>query len=118
MPTYGRLIKIIDFERAAFHVRLPSMREPRFFMSDQFREDEEAGGQYNTEPFYNPKYPEIKPNPSFDLARLATSMFWDLFPEGPDVPQEHPLFSVFLRWMTLPDGSSILFRKQRDDHDR
>jgi hypothetical protein len=45
VPTYGYVMKIIDFDRATFSLRLAGMRDPRFFMSDQFREDEEAGGQ-------------------------------------------------------------------------
>ena len=111
VPTYGKLIKIIDFDRATFSVKLPKMKESKFFMSDQFHQDEEAGGQYNISPFYNPKYPEVKPNPSFDLVRLATSMFWDCFPEGPvEKYNGNPLYEMFMQWLTLPDGRSILFK--------
>ena len=111
VPTYGKLIKIIDFDRASFSVKVPKMKESKFFMSDQFHQDEEAGGQYNVAPFYNPKYPEIKPNPSFDLVRLATSLFWDCFPNGLDDDYcSNPLFKMFVSWLTLPDGKSILFR--------
>jgi hypothetical protein len=117
IPTHGYLMKIIDFDRAVFQVRLQGMREPKTFMSDQFQEDEEAGGQYNMEPFYTQKQPEYKANPSFDLVRLATSMFWDMFPEGPS-PSDHPLKSVLVRWMTLPDQTSILFGKTNPKHDR
>ena len=122
VPTYGCLLKIIDFERSTFSIKLPGMRESRFFMSDQFQVDEEAGGQYNTEPFYNAKYPEIKPNPSFDLVRLATSLFWDCFPLGPfeESYQTDGLFKLLMTWMTLPDGTSIMFRNlaEEDAHDR
>lgn len=122
IPTYGYIMKIIDFDRATYSIKLPGMRESRFFMSDQFQIDEEAGGQYNTEPFYNNKYPEIKPNASFDLVRLATSLFWDCFPLGPfeESYQTDALFQLLLSWMTLPDGSSILFRNlaEKDAHDR
>jgi hypothetical protein len=117
VPTYGRLIKIIDFDRAIFQIRLAGMREPRTFMSDQFQEDEEAGGQYNMEPFYTQKQPEYKANPSFDLARLATSLFWDMFPEGPG-GSDHPLKAVFIKWMLLADGTSVLFGKENPKHDR
>lgn len=111
VPTYGKLIKIIDFDRASFSVKVPKLKDAKFFMSDQFHQDEEAGGQYNIDPFYNPKYPEIKLNPSFDLVRLATSMFWDCFPRGPDESYFHnPLYKMFMCWLTLPDGKSILFR--------
>jgi len=118
VPTYGILIKLIDFDRATFSVKLTGMKEPRFFMSSQFKPDEEAGGQYNLEPHYDHKSPRIPLNPSFDLARFASSMFWDLFPEGPAQKTEHPLFEMFKHWTTLPDGSSVIFRKKGDNHDR
>lgn len=122
VPTHGYLLKIIDFERSTFSVRLPGMREPRFYMSNQFELDEEAGGQYNTEPFYMNKYPEIKPNPSFDLVRLAYSLFWDCFPEGPfhSEYKDDALFELLIRWLSLPDGKSVLFRDptNKDAHDR
>ena len=111
VPTFGKLIKIIDFDRASFSVKVPKLKDSKFFMSDQFHQDEEAGGQYNIAPFYNAKYPEIKPNPSFDLVRLATSMFWDCFPSGPDDQYaSNPIFKMFMSWLTLPDGKSVLFR--------
>ena len=121
VPTYGKLMKIIDFDRATFSVKLPKLREAKFFMSDQFHPDEEAGGQYNVEPFYNPKYPEVKPNASFDLARLASSIFWDCFPRG--VSEEYsanPIYKMFIQWLTLPDGTSLLFRNahEGDKHER
>jgi hypothetical protein len=118
VPTYGKLIKLIDFDRAILSVRVAGMRDPKLFMSDQFQEDEEAAGQYNMGPFYNPKVPEIKANPSFDLVRLATSLFWDLFPEGPAEASTHPLKPILIRWMTLPDQTSILFGQQNPKHDR
>lgn len=120
VPTYGYLIKIIDFDRGIGTIRLPGMKEGKLFMSDQFAQDEEAGGQYNTSPFYNSKYPSVKPNPSFDLVRFATSLFWDLFPNGPkfDDYLENPVFKLFMKWMTLEDGSSILFHKQNPKIDR
>jgi hypothetical protein len=118
VPTFGALIKIIDFDRANMSLRLAGMKEPRFFLSSQFQSDDEAAGQYNVEPFFYQNHPRIVPNPSFDLCRFATSIYWDLFPEGPDVPTDHPLQNVFAQWMTQQDGSSVFFRKQRDRHDR
>jgi len=118
IPTYGKLIKIIDFDRAGVSVKLQGMKEPRFFLSSQFKPDEEAGGQYNCEPFYDQSHPRIGLNPSFDLARFACSVFWDMFPKGPDALTGSPLRAIFLAWTTLPDGSSVMFRKKRDNHDR
>ena len=119
VPTFGYLLKIIDFDRATFSLRLAGMKEPRHFVSSQFQPDEEAAGQYNIEPFLVSSHPHLPPSSTFDLCRFATSMFWDMFPEGPDTQSTHPLLSVFLQWMTQADGTSVLFRgKQRDNHDR
>lgn len=119
VPTYGVLIKLIDFDRACFSVRLQGMKDPRHFVSSQFQIDDEAAGQYNIEPFFVQTHPRIPLNPSFDLCRFATSVYWDMFPEGPDRPTGHPLQDVFHAWMTQTDGSSVLFRSQkRDRHDR
>lgn len=120
IPTYGYLIKIIDFERGVASIKLSGMKESKFFMSDHYSINEEAGGQYNYHPFYIPKYPEVKPNASFDLARLATSLFWDLFPEGPSHEEykTHPVFLCFVKWVTIEDGSSVLFGKTDPRHER
>ena len=120
VPTYGYIIKIIDFERGIGSVRVVGMKEPKLFMSDHFSVDEEAGGQYNFEPWYVSKYPEIKSNPSFDLVRLATSIFWDLFPEGPECLdyRTNPVFQRLIKWMTTEDKGSVLFGKNEAKHDR
>jgi len=120
VPTYGYLLKIIDFDRGIGSVKLPGMKESKLFMSDQFSVTEEAGGQYNFQPFYTSSHSVIKPNPSFDLVRLATSLFWDIFPEGPkfDEYQDDALFKLFIKWMTLDDGSSVLFFKNNPKVDR
>lgn len=113
VPTFGYLIKIIDFERGIASIKLNGMKESKLFMSDHYQLDEEAGGMFNYEHYYNPKYPEIKPNPSGDLVRLATSIYWDLFPEEDD----SILCKMFRRWVTIEDGS-VLFGKRDPRHDR
>lgn len=120
VPTYGYLIKIIDFERAIMSVKLSGMKEPKFFMSDHFSVNDEAGGQYNYEPFFHTKFPEIKPNPSFDLVRLSTSLFWDFYPEGPDHEEylKDPVFCLLKKWLMFEDGTSVLFGKEDPHHDR
>ena len=118
VPTYGYILKIIDFDRAITSVRLIGMKDPKQFVSSQFYPEEEAAGQYNMEPFFTQKHPHIPPNPSFDLCRFATSIFWDMFPEGPDAETSNPLKEVFVQWMSQSDGSSVMFRERRDNHDR
>ncbi len=115
VPTYGYTIKIIDFERGIASIKLTGMKESKLFMSDHFNLEEEAGGQYNYGDYYLSKYPVLKPNPSFDLVRLTTSLFWDLFPE----PQpDNLLYKLFMKWVTLEDGKSVLFGKEDPKHDR
>jgi len=118
LPTHGYILKIIDFDRAIVSLRLVGMKDPRQFVSSQFQPDDEAAGQYNMEPFFDKDHPSIPPCPSFDLCRFATSMFWDMFPEGPDAASTHPLLEVFKQWMTQADGTSVMFRAKRDNHDR
>jgi hypothetical protein len=115
VPTYGYLIKIIDFERGVASIKLTGMKESKLFISDHFCEEEEAGGQYNFGYYYNSKFPEIKPNASFDLVRLATSLYWDLFAEP---EPENLLYKLFTKWLTLEDGTSILLGKKDPKHDR
>lgn len=117
VPTYGYIMKIIDFDRAIVSARLLSMKDPRTFVSSQFQPDEQAAGQYNMEPFFLHEFPHIPASSSFDLCRFATSIFWDMFPEGPD-KSSGPLLPILLQWMSQSDGSSVMFRKQRDNHDR
>lgn len=112
LPTYGYLLKIIDFDRAITSVRLIGMKDPRQFMSSQFRPGDEAAGQYNLDPYKVQNHPHIPPNPSFDLCRFATSTYWSL-------AVDHPLRSVFREWMTQSDGTSVLLRAGKDDeHER
>jgi hypothetical protein len=119
LPTHGYLLKIIDFDRGIGSIKLQGMKESKLFMSDQFDFCEEAGGQYNCAPFYTSKAPIIKPNPSFDLTRLATALFWDIYPEGPDCAeyQNYPVFRLFMKWLALDDGS-VLFFKTNPKSDR
>ena len=119
VPTYGYIIKLIDFERGTGSIRVVGMKEPKTFISDHFAINEEAGGQYNIDPFYLSKFPGIKPNPSFDLVRLATSLFWDLFPEGPNHEEykEIPMFQGLMKWLSV-DDKNILFSSGNPKHER
>lgn len=81
VPTYGRIMKIIDFGRATFTLPEPG----GFFISDAFYPGHDAGEQYNCEPFYDAEEGDrVEPNPSFDLCRLSVSLLESLYPERPD----------------------------------
>jgi hypothetical protein len=120
VPTYGKLIKIIDFGRASY-----TLPESGFFISDAFYPGNDAAEQYNCAPFYDPKAgPKLEPNPSFDLCRLAVSLLDSLFPERPSatVPVVvmsrekgkvytetiSPLYNLLWEWLLDDEGASVL----------
>ena len=120
VPTFGRLFKIIDFNRASFHLG----KRGGFFISDAFEEEGDANGQYNCAPYFNQKHSRVDPNPSFDLVRLACSLIDSLFDDPPaDVEPERimteepgikmmetksPLFNMLWLWLQQKDGYNVL----------
>ncbi len=115
IPTYGKIMKIIDFGRAIYTY------DGKRFVSDAFEPDGDAGGQYNFAPYYNPEYRHVKPNPSFDLSRLSTTLIEYLFPVAPafteslttsiaenNGPTISPVFNLLLEWITDKYGKNIL----------
>lgn len=68
IPTYNKIAKIIDFARGTFKFG------DRWVFSDQFSDDGEACGQYDYPVDGSLKNCEFKPNPSFDLVRLGTTV--------------------------------------------
>ena len=69
VPTYGKIYKIIDFGRAIYRYN------DFLYCSDSFHKNGDASTQYNFEPYMNDKKPRLEPNYSFDLCRLACSMY-------------------------------------------
>lgn len=68
IPLFGKITKIIDFARGTFKFG------DRWVFSDQFKDDGEACGQYDYPTDGSLKNCEFKPNPSFDLVRLGTTV--------------------------------------------
>lgn len=119
VPTFGRILKIIDFGRACLHVDVQGMRRQRVIMSRQFEEGGEAEGQYNYGPMRNRERPEVAPNASFDLCRLATSLLI-LHPQahsGRDGAHTDPVWKLMQDWTMDDRGESVLF-KGRKMHER
>lgn len=80
VPTFGRIMKIIDFGRASYHLPDPA----GFFISDAFYPGNDAATQYNCDPFYDSADgKKVEPNPSFDLCRLSVSLLDGLYPDRP-----------------------------------
>jgi hypothetical protein len=47
-------------------------------------------------------------------------MFWDLFPNGPKFEEylDNSVFKLFVKWMSLHDGTSVLFSRKCSKVDR
>lgn len=121
VPTFGKIMKIIDFGRATFHLPDPA----GFIISDAFYPGNDAATQYNCEPFYNSREGKrVEPNPSFDLCRLAVSLLEALYPEKPTAispvkimsregPKIYPettshVYNMLWEWLTDDEGKNVL----------
>jgi len=128
VPTYGRIMKIIDFGRASFWLK----DREKLLITDSYAEGNDASGQYNCEPYFDKDEEIVNPNPSFDLCRLAISMFDALYEDAP--PQKQPptkltsedkrvtyettseLYNILWMWLTDDEGKNIL--RNPDDSER
>ena len=126
VPTYGKIFKIIDFGRAIFSIN------DHLFVSDDFREGNDAATQYNFPPLILDSEEEnVYPNPSFDLVRLAISYFESIFPEQPNEKKDgailsnepnrvvkettSELYNLLWSWLIDKDGKNILFDDDGDE---
>ncbi len=109
VPTYGKIFKLIDFGRATAEIGDVQI------ISTDYEEEQDAWGQYNWGPFRDENTSEVAPNPSFDLSRLAVSLFETLYP-GYDPNEdagESDLAALIWSWLQDDEGKSILY----DDND-
>jgi hypothetical protein len=108
VPTFGRIFKIIDFGRSIFKF------DGKLFCSDSFQNGGDAATQYNTEPYFNDKKPRLEPNYSFDLCRLACSIFdyiIDDFEEIKDVSKIiDPVKRLVYEWCLDDKGINMLYK--------
>ena len=89
IPTFNKIAKIIDFARGTFKFG------DRWVFSDQFNDDGEACGQYDYPVDGSLKNCEFKPNPSFDLVRLGTTVIERL--------DELPVVTEFVEKICMDD---------------
>jgi len=121
VPTYGRIMKIIDFGRATYHLPEPC----GFVISDAFFPGNDASTQYNCEPFFDSSEgKKVEPNTSFDLARLSISLLESLYPERPTsktpttimsregsklfTETVSSVYNMLWEWLQDDDGKNIL----------
>ena len=112
VPTYGRIYKIIDFGRAIYSYN------GILFCSDCFKKNEDAGSQYNFEPYFNKKKPLLEPNYSFDLCRLACSIFDYVVNDISDVKQLEqcgPVIRLIVQWCTDDNDMNILYKTNGEE---
>ena len=79
VPPYGLIFKIIDFGRNIYKYK------SKLFSSGNFNTLGDASSQYNCEPYFNDKKPRLDPNYSFDLCRLACSIYDLIIDEDTDM---------------------------------
>ena len=112
VPTFGRIFKIIDFGRSIFKFK------GNLFCSDSFQLGGDAASQYNTEPFFNEKKPRLEPNFSFDICRLACSIF-DLLIEdishANDLSKLSTLKRLVVEWCLDDKGINLLYKNNGVD---
>ena len=112
IPTFGRLFKIIDFGRSIYKFK------GKTFCSDSFDMNGDASGQYNIEPYFNDKKPRLDPNFSFDLCRLACSIFDYLIGdinEIYDINNFPSFVKIIVEWCEDDNGVNLLYKKSGVD---
>ena len=125
VPTYNRIYKIIDFGRAIYKYN------GNLHCSDSFSMNGDAATQYNCEPYLNDQKPRLEPNYSFDLCRLACSLYDNLVDDDDDEDEEqkkgkknknknknelyNPVKQIIEKWCTDDKGRNILYKKNGDE---
>jgi len=110
VPTFGRIYKIIDFGRSIYKF------DGKIFCSDSFQQGGDASTQYNTEPYFNEKKPRLEPNFSFDLCRLACSIFDYLIEDMSEVNNcKDPVTKLIIEWCLDDKGTNLLYKNNGAD---
>ena len=107
VPTFGKIFKIIDFGRAIYKLG------GKVFCSDSFQLNGDAATQYNTEPYFNEKKPRLEPNFSFDLCRLACSIFDYVVDDIDDIKNLNecePIVKLIVDWCVDDNGINVLYK--------
>ena len=107
VPTFGRIFKIIDFGRSIYKF------DGKLFCSDSFQPGSDAATQYNSEPYFNENKPRLEPNYSFDLCRLACSIFDYVIEDLDDVvdlTKCSPVVRLIYEWCSDDNGVNILYK--------
>jgi hypothetical protein len=109
VPTFGKIWKIIDFGRAIYKFK------GKVIFSDSFSEKGDASTQYNCDPYLNPNPNKkiVPPNFSFDLCRLACSLY-DYFDEEEEKDLDE-VREVIDDWLRDDKDRNILYKKNGEE---
>jgi hypothetical protein len=109
VPTYGKIFKIIDFGRSIYTF------QGKQFCSDSFAPSGDASTQYNFEPFFDDKKPLLEPNYSFDLCRLACSIYDFIIDDGEPYQEMNKLQQLVYHWCTDDIGKNVLYKRNGEE---
>ena len=104
VPTFGRIFKIIDFGRSIYKFN------GKVFCSDSYQLGGDAATQYNTEPYFNEQKPRLEPNFSFDLCRLACSIFDYVIDDIKKIDHTDPVKQLIYEWCLDDKGMNLLYK--------
>ena len=110
VPTFGYIYKIIDFGRSIYTFKGIT------YYSDSFSSEGDATTQYNSEPFYNKDKTKVEPNFSFDLCRLACSMFDLIIDDDKDIDElDDPVSKLIVDWCKDDKGRNVLYKSNTEE---
>ena len=109
VPSYGKILKLIDFGRSIYNFN------GDVFCSDSFFPGGDGDSQYNCEPFFDITKKRLDPNFSFDLCRLGCSLYNFVFRPDTDLNKLTQLQTTVKRWVTDDNNSNILYKKNGDE---
>ena len=105
VPTFGKILKIIDFGRGIYYFK------NNLHISDSFSFEGDAASQYNFEPYFNPNKPRVEPNFSFDLCRLSCSLFDYFIDDLDDLKKiKSPIKKLIISWVYDDNNKNILYK--------
>tara|TARA_Y100000389_G_scaffold205141_1_gene263995 strand:- start:19469 stop:20923 length:1455 start_codon:yes stop_codon:yes gene_type:complete len=101
VPTYGYIMRIIDFGRSTFSFNGCN------YIGDIFNKEGEAGGQYIMNKNKNKR---VLPCSSFDLPRFSASFLEDLDEQWPSIENmlESEIGKLMYKWCIDDNGFNIL----------
>lgn len=118
IPTYGYIFSIIDYGRSIFWLNNFTI------VSSDYNDGHDAYGMYNFGPILEDDQPQVFPNKSFDLCRLACSLLRGLYhrnpasnPKGQIITKEggwevreteKEVFNLLWTWLRTKSKSNVL----------